>query len=169
MLFVANQGATTALLRSNSAAGIGLLEVYDTDPGSSSRLVNVSARMNVSAGEGTLIAGLIISGPTPKTLLIRDVGPTLSNFAVTGVLADPTITLYSGQTVIATNDNWETGASTAAQITTASNKVGAFPLPAGSKDSSLLVTLPQAGAYTVLLTGAGNTTGVALVEIYEVE
>jgi hypothetical protein len=100
-------------------------------------------------------------------VLIRGVGPTLSVFGVGGVLADPQISVVSGNTQIASNDNWETGTSTAAQIIAASAQVGAFALPTGSKDASLLITL-QPGSYTVVLTGVGNTSGVALVEIYDV-
>ena len=122
--------------------------------------------MNVTAGEGTLIAGLVISGNAPKTVLIRGVGPTLSVFGVTGLLADPQIAVFSGNTQMTSNDNWETGTSTAAQIIAASAQVGAFALPAGSKDAALLITL-QPGAYSVVVTGVGNTSGVALVEVYD--
>jgi hypothetical protein len=124
--------------------------------------------MHVTAGEGTLIAGLVISGNTPKKVLIRGVGPALTPFGVTGVLADPTITVYSRGAVIASNDNWEVGTESAATTMAAAVKVGAFALPAASKDASLLITL-QPGAYTVHVTGAGGTTGVALVEVYDME
>lgn len=164
-----NHGAhTTTMLRPASTTGVALTELYDTDTTSQSRLINVSARMNVSAGEGTLIAGLVIAGNAPKTVLIRGVGPTMANFAVTGVLADPQITVFAGGTQIATNNDWGTGTSTAAQISSASALVGAFPLEAGSRDAVLLLTL-QPGSYTVQVTGVGNTTGVALVEVYDTE
>lgn len=170
LLLPVNNGAHTAgLFRPNGTSGVALTEIYDTDgsnPGS--RLVNVSARMNVTAGEGTLIAGLVIAGNAPKTLLIRGVGPALSAFAVTGVLADPQITVFSGNTQIAGNDDWGTGTSTAAQIAGTSAQVGAFALPAGSKDAALLIAL-QPGTYTVQVTGVGNTAGVALIEIYDTQ
>ena len=168
LLFTVNHGAhTSGLLRPNSTTGVALTEIYDLDTVSGARLINVSARMNVTAGEGTLIAGLVIAGNAPKTVLIRGVGPTLSVFGVGGVLADPQISVVSGSTQIASNDNWETGTSTAAQIIAAAAQVGAFALPAGSKDAALLITL-QPGAYTVVVTGVGNTTGVALVEVYDI-
>jgi PKD repeat protein len=160
-------GAHTSMLRPNSTTGVALMEIYDTDTILGARLVNVSARMNVTPGEGTLIAGLIIAGNAPKTVLIRGVGPTLAAFNVAGALADPQISVVSGNTQIATNDDWSTGTSTAQQIVSASAQVGAFALPAGSKDAALLVTL-QPGVYTVVLTGVGNTSGVALIEVYDV-
>jgi hypothetical protein len=169
LLALANHGAySTSLIRPNSTTGVALTEIFDTDASPGARLVNVSARMDVRAGEGALIAGLVITGNAPKTVLIRGVGPTLSAFGVTGVLADPQITVFSGNVQIASNDNWEIGTSSASQIITASAQVGAFALAGGSKDSALLITL-QPGAYTVQVTGVGNTTGVALVEIYDVQ
>ena len=169
LLVMVNNGVhTTSMVRPNSTTGVALTEIYDIDPPSGTRLVNVSARMNVSAGEGTLIAGFVISGTVPKTVLIRAVGPTLSGFAVTGVLADPMITVYSGNTALATNDNWEAGINTSAQISSASAQVGAFPLVAGSKDAALLVTLAP-GAYSVQVTGIGNPAGIALIEVYDTQ
>jgi hypothetical protein len=101
-------------------------------------------------------------------MLIRGVGPALAAFGVSGVLADPQIAVYSGSTQIASDDNWETGTSTAAQISAATAQVGEFPLAAGSKDAALLVTL-QPGTYTVIVSGVGSTTGVALIEIYDTQ
>ncbi len=167
LLATVNSGAYAAsLLRPNGPSGAALTEIYDTDSVLGARLINVSARVNVSAGEGTLIAGFVIAGNAPKTVLVRGVGPTLSSFAVPGVLADPTIAVMSGGTLIATNDNWESGPTSAAQISATSSQVGAFALSPGSKDAALLLTL-QPGAYTVLVTGVGGTTGVVLVEIYD--
>jgi hypothetical protein len=80
---------------------------------------------------------------------------------VTGVLADPTITLYRGGAVLATNDNWN--AADAATMTA----IGAFALPAGSRDAAIITTLP-AGSYSAIVSGVGGTTGTALVELYVV-
>jgi hypothetical protein len=124
--------------------------------------------MEVTGGDGVLIGGFVIEGNAPKTVLIRGVGPTLSSFGVPGVLADPVITVFSGSTELDSNSSWGTGASTAAQLSTAFSQVGAFPLPAGSKDAALLLTL-QPGAYTVEVTSLSNGTGVALVEVYDTQ
>jgi PKD repeat protein len=169
LLFTVNNGAhTTGLLRpdANSTTGVALVEIYDTDTTADSRLVNVAARMNVTPGEGTLIAGFSIGGNAPKTVLIRGVGPVLSGFGVSGVLTDPTIAVYSGRSLMAANDNWEVGTRSATELRDVSVRVGAFALPAGSRDAALLITLPP-GLYTVQVTGVGNTSGIALVEIYD--
>jgi hypothetical protein len=169
LIATVNSGASTSgLLTSNNSSGVGLVEIYDIGGSPLSSLVNVSARMEVTSGNGVLIAGFVIGGNTTKTVLIRGVGPTLSTFGVTGVLADPQITVYSGSTVVATNAGWGTGTSTAAQLTAAFTLVGAFPLPTGTKDSALLLTLAP-GNYTVEVTSVSNSTGVALVEVYDTQ
>jgi hypothetical protein len=98
-------------------------------------------------------------------MLIRAVGPTLAAFGVSTALADPVITVYSGQTTIVTNDDWSSAGATL--VSAASASVGAFTLPDGSRDAGLLITLPP-GAYTVEVSGKDNTEGVALLEIYAV-
>ena len=168
LVTVDNGVHTTGLLTTNGAAGVGLIEIYDTGGNPYASLTNVSARMEVTGGNGILIAGLVIGGNSSKTVLIRGVGPTLSEFGVTGVLADPQITVFSGTTAIASNSSWGTGTSTAAQITAAFVQVGAFPLPTGSKDAALLVTL-NPGPYTVEVTSASNANGVALIEVYDTQ
>jgi hypothetical protein len=149
--------------------GIVLAEIYDVSPGAAftggtPRLVNVSARTRSGAGANVLIAGFVIAGPTPKTVVIRGIGPTLGVFGVTGVLNDPKLELFDGATVkIQENDNW----GGTAPLTTAFEAVGAFRLDPASRDAALLATLPP-GSYTVQVTGVGGALGVALVEIYDV-
>jgi hypothetical protein len=168
LLLTLGDGAhTTSMLRTASPAGVALTEIYDTDTSGTARLINVSARMNVTAGEGTLVAGLSISGNAPKTVLIRGIGPTLAVFGVTATLTDPKITVFAAANEIATNDNWETGTTPAAELAATSAQVGAFALAAGTRDAALLITL-QPGSYTVHVTGVGNAAGVALVEVYDV-
>ena len=164
-----NAGAYTVQIAGvGGTTGITLAEIYDATPLASffpatARLINVSARTQVGTGADILITGFTIGGTTSKTLLIRAVGPTLGVFGVAGVLADPKLDLFSGTTVIQSNDNWGGGAA----ITAAAASVGAFALDGASKDAVLLVTLPP-GSYTAQVSGVGNTTGVALVEIYDV-
>jgi hypothetical protein len=168
LLSTLTPGAYTAQVSGISGdSGVALAEIYDADPdplASPSRLINLSARSNVGTGANILIAGFVIGGSGTETVLIRADGPTLSTFGVTGVLANPVLTLFdSNGNSIATNSAW--GGTSA--LANAFSLVGAFPLPAGSNDSALLVTL-QPGAYTAQVTGSGQSTGVALVEIYEV-
>lgn len=153
-----------------TTGGVALVEVYDADPAGPARLTNLSARNFAGAGDGTLIAGFVISGNQPKRLLIRGVGPRLASFGVTGALVDPKVELYLSEggrsTLWAANDNWaDGGALTPTRAAFAA--AGAFEFPdATSKDAALLVTVP-AGAFTAQVSGVGRTTGEALVEIYE--
>jgi hypothetical protein len=179
-------GAYTAQITStNSANGIALAEVYDADwtstqsgnPGT--RLVNISARAWVGTGANILIGGFVVAGTSSETVLIRAVGPALTQLGVSGALSTPILTVYdsaSPANVIATNAGWQNapvqGPSpvvSGLQPATAAvmSSVGAFGLAAGSTDSAMILTLP-AGAYTAQVSGANNTTGIALVEIYEI-
>ena len=150
--------------------GIALVELYDVDnptPFSAQKVMNVSTRGVVSPGQGALIAGFVVSGNTSKKLLIRGVGPTLSTFGVNGVLADPLLRIVrSDNVVVRENDNWEVG-NDAMLIGDAATKVAAFKLTAGSKDAAILINLPP-GTYTAQVSGNNNTSGIALIEVYEV-
>ena len=146
--------------------GVALAEIYDAAAaGSSARLLNVSSRGVVGAGADALIGGFVVAGNTPQRVLVRAVGPALQGFGVQGALADPRLSVYRGSTVVAENDNW--GGADVAALVAAQQAVGAFPLPAGSKDAVLYLTLAP-GAYTAQVTGVGAGTGVALVEIYQI-
>jgi sugar lactone lactonase YvrE len=150
----------------SGATGIALAEVYDADTGTpTARLVNLSARALSGAGSSILTAGFILGGSGTDTLLIRGIGPTLAQYGVTGFLAAPQVTLFNaaGQ-AIASNTGWGGGPA----LTAAFLQVGAFALPAGSADSALLVTVTP-GTYTVQVGGVNGTTGIGLVEIYELQ
>lgn len=153
-----------SLIRAALAAIVGLAALVTT-PTAQAQLLNTSVRVQVGTGADILITGFVI-GATPKTYLFRAVGPGLAAFGVPGTLANPTMSLYSGSTVIQTNDDWSTSASAGA-IAQAGASVGAFALASGSRDSALIATL-QAGNYTVQISGVGGTTGVALFEAYEI-
>ncbi|MBI5689186.1 MAG: DUF1800 family protein [Verrucomicrobia bacterium] len=128
------------------------------------RLSNLSTLGQAGTGDNILTAGFVIGPGADKRILVRAVGPTLgaAPFRITGALADPQLTLVSSTgTVVATNDNWiSSDASTF-------SSVGAFALPANSRDSAIVTTLAS-GSYTAQVTGANNGTGIALVEVYEV-
>lgn len=153
---------------STAATGIALAEIYDASTSftaTTPRLINVSARAQVGTGNDVVIAGFVIGGTGSRNVLIRALGPTLAGYGVTGALADPKLTLYGGETKISENDNWS-DATNAAAIGTAAGVVGASNLVAGTKDAAILVTL-QPGVYSAQVSGVANTTGVALVEVYE--
>ena len=148
---------------SGTGAGVILVEAYDTAGGTSARLVNLSARNRVGTGDDILIAGFTLVGAGSKQVLIRAVGPTLTIFGVSGALADPTLRVIDATGVtIASNDNW------AATLAPTFAQIGAFPLTPASRDAALLVTLPAGSTYTIQVSGVSNTTGEALVEVYEV-
>ncbi len=165
-------GSYTAVVSGVGAAtGVALVEVYDADPDAAvartRRLVNIATRGQVSGGDNDLIAGLVVSGPGPHTYLIRAVGPTLATapFNLTGVLNDPFLQLYQGETLLRENDDWDTTRAAQPALRDAATKVGAFPLQV-RRDSAMIVTLDP-GNYTAKVSGFEGSTGVALVEIYE--
>ena len=150
----------------NSTTGVALAEVYEV-ASSGTRLINISTRTQVGTGASILISGFVIAGTGTEKLLARADGPSLSAFGVTGVLTQPSLSVFDNTgNVIASNTGWGTNGNPGLIASTAAS-VGAFALPAGSADSALLGSL-SAGAYTVQITGVGNSTGVALAEIYEV-
>jgi sugar lactone lactonase YvrE len=164
-------GAYTAQVSGESGdTGVALAEIYDlsaagTYTATTPHLTNLSARVQVGTGGNILIAGFVIGGTTAQTVLIRASGPALAPFGVTGTLADPELQLLSGTTTIASDTGWQASPD----ITTAASLVGAFSWgTSATADSALLITLPP-GAYTAQVSGAGGDTGVALVEVYEVQ
>lgn len=129
------------------------------------RLVNISSRARAGSGTSSLIAGFVVSGHAPKPILVRGVGPTLSTFGVSGALPLTKLDLNSGSGPLASNIGWAS-APNANAIAAATQRVGAFPLPAGSGDSALLLTL-EPGSYTAMVASADGAAGVALVEVYD--
>jgi hypothetical protein len=172
LIAVVNNGPYTAQITgASNDTGTALAEIYDTQSNLNARLVNASALIMVNGAggnSGPATIGFVIAGNAPKTVLIRGVGPTLSTtFGVVGVLANPRITLFSGSTQIATNSNWAVG-NNVTQLTYTFAQVGAFSLTSGSLDAAMINTL-QPGSYSVQITGVGNTSGVALLEVYDVQ
>lgn len=157
-------GYTAQVSGAANTSGVVLLEAYDSDAGSPlARYTNLSARNQVGTGGNILIVGFNITGNGPKNLLIRAIGPALTQFGVTGALADPQLAIFNAAGAeVNRNDDWGGGAALANTFTS----VGAFGLPAASKDAALSVTL-QPGSYTAQVSGVNATTGVALAEIYE--
>lgn len=152
----------TVIVRgTNESNGVGLVEIFDLNRDANAQLANLSTRGKVGTGDDALIAGFIING-NGATVIIRACGPSLASDGVSGVLADPTLEVHdSNGTLTASNDNWQTDAG-AAEIQT--NNLA----PTDAREAATLQSL-AAGAHTVVVRGAGNSTGVALVEVYRVE
>ncbi len=156
--------ATTAVTGTVSVSGQQVQTFAGTNISSvrTDRLVNLSSRVRIAPAAGrTLITGFVIGGTESKRLLLRAVGPSLTNFGVTGALVNPKLQLFdaSGK-VLLENDDW-TGTDTAAAFA----QVGAFGLTAGTKDAAILTTLAP-GAYSMQVT-AGTESGTGLAEIYD--
>ena len=128
--------------------------------GSTTKLFNISTRATLAAN-GTLFGGFTLSGTQSKTVIIRAVGPGLTPLGVSGALADPTMELFQGTNVIASNDDWS-----GTQASSLTAEAGGFSLPASSKDSVLVKTLAP-GGYTVQIKGKG-ASGEVIFEVYEV-
>lgn len=145
-------------------SGTVIAELYETTPAAAMtaaapRLINVSVLKQIGPG---LTAGFVIAGTNNLKVLIRVVGPTLATFGVTNPVPDPRCQLFDAKgLVVASNNDWLPADSDTMK------QVGAFPLPAGSRDAALVATLPP-GNYTVQVGADGSPTGVALVEVYEV-
>jgi Bacterial Ig domain len=127
-------------------------------------LKSLSTRGQAGTGDNVLIAGFVVSGTASKQVLIRAIGPTLASYGISSPLANPFLQLYQGGAAIASNDNW--GGDPA--LVSAQAAAKAFALPAGSLDSVLLTTLPP-GLYSAQVSSVTGTTGVALVEVYDLD
>jgi hypothetical protein len=140
--------------------------ILQSDPLYVSRLINISTRSQVGTGANILISGFVVEGPIPKQILVRAAGPALTAFGLSGTLAAPILTLFDATLrPIATNTRWSS-APDALAVAAAAARVGAFPFAADHADSALLLTL-QPGAYTAHITGANETTGLSLLEVYD--
>jgi hypothetical protein len=123
------------------------------------RMANISTRGLVGTGQGQLIGGFIITGG-PKLVMIRAMGPSLAAAGVSPALANPSLLLYAGGTQLASNDDWKTNANVA-------DIVASGIAPTDDLEAVLLIRL-EPGAYTTVVSGAGGTTGIGLVEVYEI-
>lgn len=156
----------TALTIERDAFEVSIYRLQQQTPAGLGTLINVATRAFVGTGDQQLIGGFVLAGTQPKNMLVRAAGPALASvFGLTGVLADPQLSLVRTDLVpavaVGSNDNWEQPAGAAAL------QAAAFAFPAGSKDAALFLSL-NPGSYTVNISGAGGSTGNAMIEAYEV-
>jgi sugar lactone lactonase YvrE len=158
-------GAYTAIVKDkNGGTGVGLVEIYDLDQSSSTKLANISTRGFVGTGTSVMIGGFILGNPGFGKVIVRAIGPSLP---VAGALADPTLELHDGYgALIASNDNWkindQTGLSQEADIR-------ATTVPPTNDLESAIVTALRPGNYTAVVAGKNGATGVAVVELYNLQ
>ena len=155
----------TAIVRGKSASnGVALVEVYDLNPSDGAILGNISTRALVGAADNVMIGGFIAgNGTVGGKILVRGIGPSLSQAGISNALADPTLELHDGNgTTIASNDNWKTRPDGNSQQT----EIEATTIaPTNDLESAILATLP-AGNYTAIIAGKNGAAGVALIEAY---
>jgi hypothetical protein len=162
-------GNYTAIVRGvSNTRGVALAEVYDLSPDTNSKLDNLSTRSFVQTADNVMIGGFIVAGP--KRVIIRAIGPELTQFGVPNVLADPTLELHNGTgALIASNNNWQTtiigGIIMNDQVMAILNTGRA---PTDGRESAIIANLP-AGNYTAIVRGVNGTTGIALVEVYDLD
>jgi len=163
-------GNYTAIVRGvNNTTGNALVEAYDLSPTSSSLLANLSTRGFVQTGDNVMIGGFIVV-TQPTRVIIRAIGPSLTQFGVPDALANPTLELHDHtQALIGRNDDWQTteigGIITSDQVMEIQNSQLA---PTNPAESAIIATL-QPGNYTAIVRGVNNTTGNALVEVYDLQ
>jgi hypothetical protein len=146
------------------------VEVYDLSPETDSILHNISTRSFVQTGDNVMIGGFIIPGAESKRVIVRAIGPELSQYGVPNALLNPTLELQDlTGALVASNDNWQHtiigGVITSDQTQAIRNSNYA---PGDGRESAIVAELP-AGNYTAIVRGANNTTGVALVEMYDLD
>lgn len=151
-------GAYTAVLSgAANTTGIGLVELYDLDLAADAKLANISTRGFVNKGDNVLIGGTIVVGSGTARVIFRALGPSLQN--VTNALKDPVLELHDGQGgLIAKNDNWKD---------TQQSEIEATHIPPPDEHEAAIVRELAPGTYTAVVRGKNDTTGVALIEAYQ--
>ncbi len=161
LLINLGEGSYTAIVRGkNGGTGNCLLEVYNVDTDHTPGLVNISTRGPVGLGDSVMIAGFIINGTREKRVLVRAQGPSLSQAGVPNVLANPTLELHDSEGVIAMNNDWRA---------TQESEIAATGLAPGNEREPAVILSLLPGAYTAIVRGDAQTTGNALVEVYELD
>jgi hypothetical protein len=152
---------TAILTGKNQTTGVGLVEVYDNNQAADAQLANISTRGYVQTGNNVMIGGFILGGiPNNTRVALRGIGPSLSQFGLNPVLADPTLELHdSNGATLVTNDDWQSDPVSSAQLTAAGLGLS------NAKESGIFTSLPP-GTFTAILAGKNGGIGIGLVELY---
>jgi hypothetical protein len=164
-------GNYTAIIRGvNNTTGVALVEVYDLSPEVHSILGNISTRAFVQTGDNVMIGGFIVQGTLSKRVIVRAIGPELAQYGIPNVLADPTLDLYDDTgALIASNDNWTTTVIGGIITTNQVRDIRSSGLAPGNRNESAIIANLPPGNYTAIVRGVDNTTGVGLVEVYDLD
>jgi hypothetical protein len=163
ILTTLSPGTYTAILSGkNGGTGVGLVEVYDLAPTANSKLANISTRGFVDTGDNVMIGGLIVGGSGGSAnVLIRAIGPSLQSFGISNALQNPTLELHDGSgAIVASNDDWRDSQA---------SLIAATGIPPASNQEAAILTGLAPGNYTALVGGKNGTTGVGLVEAYNLD
>jgi hypothetical protein len=153
---------TAVMAGTNNGTGVGLVEIYDINHAAHSQLGNISTRGLVLTGSNVMIGGFILSGTVNSHVVVRGIGPSLSEIGLSPVLADPRLELHdSNGTLLVLNDNWQDDSASATQL------VALGLAPQNPNESGIYTSLPP-GSFTAILSGTNSGTGIGLVEIYNV-
>lgn len=159
-------------LSSSDPAALGAttteaITIVDDDGLSVGVLSNISTRAQVGTGNNVLIAGFIVEGSAAKKVLIRAAGPSLTPFGLSGALANPRLELHDASTAIGRNDNWQTTQLGGAVDSDQAAEIQSSGVaPTNPAEAALIATL-EPGSYTAIVSGVGDTEGIALVEVYD--
>ncbi|MEY2548437.1 MAG: hypothetical protein QOD64_1019, partial [Verrucomicrobiota bacterium] len=156
-------GNYTAIMSgSGTATGIGVLELYDLETSAPANPANIATRGFVESGDNVMIGGFIVGGSQNRTVFVRAIGPSLTPVGVPNALPDPVLELRDASgTILGLNDNWRSDQE---------NQIIATGIPPSDNRESAMVSAPLApGNYTAVVHGKGTDSGVALVEIYQLQ
>jgi len=158
-------GSYTAIVRGvNNTVGVALVEVFDLDgPGTTARLINISTRGKVLTADDVMIGGFVLQGGLSKRMILRVLGPGLSlnGTPIVGRLQDPAVELFNGNGVLMTqNDSWRS---------TQEAEIAASSLPPSDNREPAVVATLGPGSYTAVVRGQNNSTGIALIEVYDLD
>ena len=154
-------GNYTAVLKgAHGETGIGLAEVYDLDSASAAQLANISTRGFVNTGDNVMIGGFIVGGAEPTHILVRAIGPSLAAFGVQGALPATTLELHDANGAVISNEGWRN--------TQEADIIATTIPPSNDNEAAILATLVP-GNYTAIVRGKNNTTGIGLVEAYNLQ
>ncbi|MEO7723563.1 MAG: hypothetical protein ABIU29_02575 [Chthoniobacterales bacterium] len=149
----------------NGVTGVGLLEVYDLNATANSKLANISTRGSVQTQDNVMIGGFILGGTNtePARVVVRAIGPSLGGAGISNPLSNPILEIFDGTgQSVGFNDNWQDDSAQAAELQ------GLNIAPTAAAESALVLTLPP-GPYTAVVAGQAGTTGVGLIEVYDVQ
>ena len=156
---------TASLAEGNNGSGVGLVEIYDLNSGALAKLANISTRGSVQTSENVMIGGFSLGGSSanPTTIVVRAMGPTLTQAGVNNALSNPILELFdnNGQ-LVAANDNWTDDPNQAAQLQSLNIA------PGNNAESAIVTTLPP-GLYTAVVAGHSGGVGIGLIEVYAIQ